>query len=112
MAAEASHSREAAKRLAEALRHGLLGIVIDTRLEDVSVVEEGLRQLNLLGLIERWNRGRIVVFYINTRKLRSACLYEECGGRPKHEATPCVLECIQRKIAEIREKLDSLAGAG
>jgi len=105
-----SERLEAARRLAEALSHGLLGIVVDSSLEDVRRVEEGIRQLGLAGLVERWNRGKIVVFYINLRKLRAACLYEKCGGLPRHEADRCVAECTLSKLRELRGRLESLGG--
>ena len=101
----------AALRLSEALRQGLLGIVVDSRLEDVRVIERELADLGLLGLIERWSRGHLTVFYVNPRRLRSACLYEMCGSKPKTEVEACVAECVREKLQSLGEKLASLGGS-
>ncbi|MEB2836638.1 MAG: hypothetical protein GSR80_001809 [Desulfurococcales archaeon] len=101
----------AALRLSEALRRGLLGIVVDSRLEDVRLVERELAELGLLGLVERWSRGHLTVFYVNPRRLRSACLYERCGSKPKTEVDVCVAECVREKLQSLGEKL-ALLGEG
>jgi hypothetical protein len=106
-----SNDRSVAERLRNALSKGLLGIVVDNGLEDVQSIEKGLVDLGLAGLVERWNRGSITVFYINVKRLRAACLYEKCSTTPRSEVESCIAKCIQEKIHSLKDRLGELGGS-
>jgi len=95
-----------ARRFADALSRGLLGIALSVDLEDVRLIERELEELGLLGIVERWNYKKIVVFYINIKKIRGACLYEQCSGIPKTGLKACLDECVRAKLDSLREALE------
>lgn len=99
-----------AGRLRDALSEGLLGIVVDNEIEDAQAIERNLAELGLAGLVERWNRKNITVFYINVRRLRAACLYEKCSDTPRAEVETCISRCIQEKIHSLKERLSESGG--
>ncbi|MEN2999299.1 MAG: hypothetical protein ABDH61_01810 [Acidilobaceae archaeon] len=85
---------------------------VDKRLTSVEEVEELLRASGAMQLLARTEMGHIVVYYVDSNRLRRSCLYGECAGREGLERERCLQDCslrLEEKLAEeVARALESL----
>ena len=101
---------EVKRRLARSL-NSLGAFIFDRRLINDKLVEELLVSLGVSGLLSRTVVGDIVVYYVDTRRLRKRCLYEKCSMEDVIARESCLRECLYNLEKQVlKEIIEALEG--
>ncbi len=94
--------RAVAHSIAESFRSGLRAFVFDRRVFDERLVENLLSASGVRHVLERFEQGNIIVYFLRDSYAERECLYSVCS---KMKDSPKLSECLQRCKDELLRKL-------
>ncbi len=94
-----------ASRMVESFTSDLRAFVFDRNLIDSRIVDRIVSLSGYDGVLARHAQGTIIIYYIDTRKIRKKCLYEKCIDEDAEAQRKCLNLCTRSEINKIVDDL-------
>ncbi len=96
---------EIARRMIESLSSDLHAFIIDKDLVDTKIVQKIITISGIDVYIRKFARENIIIYVLDTPRIKRKCMYEECIDEKKENLNSCLDKCFVESLRKVTNEI-------